>query len=192
VPNAAGAITLTINPGTSSGQQVRVYGGAYAVTVRSNVSSGYPEFIYTDGSTGYSWAIPASVYTQYIDMSWDGGNWRCTTSGQTIVAAATQSNAAINLGQFVSSFSGNGYQKFPGGLIIQWGLTTVTSSDTSFSVTFPVTFPTACRSVQITPFQPATNTGTGIDTVSATSTSGFTFAKYTDGTGQMAWLAVGY
>jgi hypothetical protein len=103
VPKVTGAITLTINPGTTLGQRVLVYGGAYAITVQSNVSSDSPEFIYTDGSTGYSWTIPASAYTQYISMIWDGGNWRCTTSGQTIVAAATQSNAALQLGQVNAS-----------------------------------------------------------------------------------------
>jgi hypothetical protein len=75
------AITLTINPGASSGQRVMVYGGAYAVTVQSNVSSGYPEFFFPDGSTSHSWTLTAGVYAQYIDMTWDGVNWRCATSG---------------------------------------------------------------------------------------------------------------
>lgn len=43
------------------------------------------------------------------------------------------------------SLTANGYQDFPGGLIIQWGVTT--TSDTS--VTFYKAFPNACFNVQI-------------------------------------------
>jgi len=98
-PNNSAAITLTVNPGITDGQRVRVYGGAYAVTVQSNVSSGSPALYYPDQTSSYSWTIPAGSSVQYIDMVWDYANWRCTTSGQTVVANATQSNAAVNLSQ---------------------------------------------------------------------------------------------
>lgn len=39
------------------------------------------------------------------------------------------------------SLSASGYQKLPGGLIVQWG--TATSSATSGTVSFPITFPNA-------------------------------------------------
>lgn len=38
----------------------------------------------------------------------------------------------------------NGYQKLPGGLIIQWGITTNIPLDTRFTVTFPLSFPNSC------------------------------------------------
>ncbi len=41
------------------------------------------------------------------------------------------------------SLAVSGYQRLPGGLIIQWGTTATTNQ----TVTFPITFPTACRSV---------------------------------------------
>ena len=46
------------------------------------------------------------------------------------------------------SLAGSGYQKLPGGLILQWGsLTTSASADSP--ITFPIAFPTACHSRQV-------------------------------------------
>jgi len=47
--------------------------------------------------------------------------------------------------QFTSSLSGNGYQKLPNGLIIQWG--SATTSGGGASVSFPIAFPTQCYAV---------------------------------------------
>jgi hypothetical protein len=47
--------------------------------------------------------------------------------------------------EFVSSISTSGYQKFPTGLIIQWGIATSSdlgSGDNTIAVTFPIAFPT--------------------------------------------------
>ena len=98
MPNTTSAITLTMQPGTIVGQKCRILGGAYAVTVASNVSSGIPEFIYPDGSAGYSWTIPAGYYGAWIDLIWDG-DWRVSTGGQTVVANAAAGNQALALGQ---------------------------------------------------------------------------------------------
>jgi len=101
-PNITEAATITIEPGTVVGQRVRVYGGADAVTVQTNVTAGSPALYYPDGSSTYAWTIPVNGFLQYIDMVWDGDNWRCTTSGQTVVAPATQSNAAVQLAQVLA------------------------------------------------------------------------------------------
>ena len=109
-PNISAAATITIEPGTVVGQRVRVYGGAYAVTDQPNVTSGSPYFGLPDGSTVYSWVIPAGDTDSYIDHVWNGTNWRCTTAGQTVVGEATQDNAAPQWGQvesLVSNQTGN-------------------------------------------------------------------------------------
>lgn len=49
---------------------------------------------------------------------------------------------SVNFSQFGS---GNGYQTFPGGFIIQWGTASVLSTGTG--ILFPITFPTACYGV---------------------------------------------
>lgn len=45
--------------------------------------------------------------------------------------------------------STNGYQNFPGGLIVQWGNTTVNAGQT-VTVDLPIEMPTAIRSASVT------------------------------------------
>ncbi len=165
-PSAAS--TQTIAAGSTNGQRVRVYGVAgAAVTVASSVSSGSPFIALPDSSTVYSWAIAsASQGDTGIDLTWDGTNWRAVTFGQTVVAPAVASNQAVqlgqitggslqvatiagtsgaqavNFGQFTNSLVAAGYQKLPGGLIIQWGTGSVAANGTTTG-TFPITFPNA-------------------------------------------------
>lgn len=89
---------------------------------------------------------------------------------------------------YETSFATNGYQKFPSGLIMQWGVTTGTADPTS--VTFPIAFPNACLNVTATYFSNvAIGTATSAIKVKTVSTSGATFAL----NGVVAnWLAIGY
>jgi hypothetical protein len=87
-----------------------------------------------------------------------------TTTPAISIAAATQLAAGImssadkikldGLTDFTGSnqlLNNNGYQKLPGGLIVQWGSTAsnVGGINTSHSVTFPIAFPTAAYCVVI-------------------------------------------
>ncbi|WP_410003104.1 gp53-like domain-containing protein, partial [Salmonella enterica] len=45
------------------------------------------------------------------------------------------------MNSFTSQKSLTGWQKLPGGLILQWGLTTTSGSEQNALVTFPVAFP---------------------------------------------------
>ena len=58
--------------------------------------------------------------------------------------AGSEDDVALTPDNFGSQqlMSALGYQKFPGGLILQWGLSTEGAA-----VTFPVAFPTACYGV---------------------------------------------
>lgn len=76
------------------------------------------------------------------------------------------------------SYAANGYQKFPGGLIIQWG------ESSSTTVTFPITFPTACRSVCVTDSDVTPN----VISVTAVTTSGYTQGGDNSG----FFIAIGY
>jgi hypothetical protein len=42
------------------------------------------------------------------------------------------------------SLAASGYQKLPGGLIMQWGVTSVITSDGRATITLPMAYPTAC------------------------------------------------
>jgi hypothetical protein len=48
------------------------------------------------------------------------------------------------------SLATNGYQKLPGGLIIQWGTLPTTSDDGTANITWPIVFPTAVLNAQST------------------------------------------
>lgn len=88
------------------------------------------------------------------------------------------------------SFATNGYQKLPGGLILQWGFST-TISTTLSSITFPIAFPSACIHVGVQ--DQATVAASAI----AHGVSGFTTTKFdvvaatTAGT-TAYWFAIGY
>lgn len=102
------------------------------------------------------------------------------------VAAATGSAHAINLGQFTGSnqsIAANGYQKLPGGLIIQWGVGAAAIAGTA--ITFPITFTTACYSV--------ISTSVG-GTIAANTASGSTltgFIQKNANADSSNWIAIG-
>ena len=99
MPNITAAATFTLEPGSVVGQSILFFGGADAVTVQTNVTTGSPYLLLPDDSGVYSWIIPAAEYPQGIELIWDGVNWNARTFGQTVVAPATQNNAAVQLGQ---------------------------------------------------------------------------------------------
>lgn len=83
--------------------------------------------------------------------------------------------------------SQNGYQKFPGGLIMQWGTVDVRNGTT---VTFPLPFPTACLSAQVScttssSMSPYANTLTK-NTMQVAIDTGSTSARVFN------WWAIGY
>ena len=97
-------IDLTLNDQAVAGSGGIVFGSesAFSVTVQSPVTTGSPYIELPDGSQVYSWVIPASEPGQGIRYKWDGTNWRARTFGQEVVAPATQSNAAVQLGQLTN------------------------------------------------------------------------------------------
>lgn len=82
------------------------------------------------------------------------------------VAPAAKTGHALQLGQFLSTLSANGYVEIPttaGVLIVQWGAATAPASGVSASsvaVTFPTPFATACYVVTGSAIGKA-NSGTG-------------------------------
>jgi hypothetical protein len=99
-----------------------------------------------------------------------------------------QAQAALG---YVTSLAQNGYQKLPGGLIIQWGRATL--SHFSCTVTYPITFPSAVFSVLITSSFPGTFPDFGVSTNSGTlSTSGFQAMTAEESSMTIHWMAIGY
>lgn len=81
--------------------------------------------------------------------------------------AGNVGNYAITPGNFSSSGqtlkSTNGYQRLPGGLIMQWGLTPSldNAGQSLMTITFPIAFPTACLNIQATISSTSATGGSG-------------------------------
>lgn len=76
-----------------------------------------------------------------------GKNKRVTVSSLSTKFSSNISAFTSNQSKAVSS----GYQKLPGGVILQWGKATGVAE--GGTVTFPLAFPTACTFVGINPIQ---------------------------------------
>jgi hypothetical protein len=105
-----------------------------------------------------------------------------TTAANGGVTSVNGSTGAITLSalaDFAKSLGQNGYQKLPGGLILQWGY-----SSTWASVTFPTAFPNNIYCVVSTP------RGNWEHYIASYSTTGFTPGT-NGGTGAFFWMAIG-
>ncbi len=116
-----------------------------------------------------------------------------TTGGnsEALTAEMGKELSARFVDDFLSLKSENGYQKLPGGLIIQWGLSTGVSSRTA---TFPIAFPNECLNIggstylslgnfQTCSFRNATNQNFGIQTGDVNNVAQPNPVK---------WFAIGY
>jgi hypothetical protein len=110
--------------------------------------------------------------------------------GVTSVDTITGAVSLASLAAFAKSLTANGYQKLPGGLIIQWG----SNSSSSASVTFPIAFPTALLQVIYSFGYPSSQAfAGGYQWLTAQSTTGFTtYYDPANASGKGTWIAIGY
>ncbi|HHJ2914047.1 TPA: hypothetical protein ACP60D_003112 [Escherichia coli] len=107
----------------------------------------------------------------------------------------TGENQVPDMNSFGNLLTANGYQKLPGGMIIQWGSFSVSPTGGSVGtvdITLPVAFPAACRSVNalISTNDPSARS-VGFDIGSTNRTKiRFTYTSAT--TNSIYWMAVGY
>jgi len=119
-----------------------------------------------------------------------GGNFSANTITANLIGSAS-----LNL--LTSSFTGAGnqslvspgYQKLPGGLILQWGYVTATPATTQQTITFPIAFPTACL-VVLTQVDYRVSTGIAAGYFSVISFTTTTFT--TTYTMNRYYIALGY
>jgi len=87
------------------------------------------------------------------------------------------------------SLSSNGYQKLPGGLIMQWGIDTISTSVVK-STTFPIPFPNAVFTGSVTPEAAGGNPVVAIQW--STTTTSILKILSNNFAGIVRWFAVGY
>lgn len=151
---AAGTVNYNVTlPALFSGMQYKFFGVGSSFTVNLVIPASVGGSLYLpDGTTqpisaGLTYtARNLSELGSEFDIISDGYSiFVINTSGRVITKNAVASNEAVNLGQFAATLAGNGYQKLPGGLIIQWGSLAQTSGvEGAVVITFPIAFPTAC------------------------------------------------
>lgn len=95
-------------------------------------------------------------------------------------------NPAVPFGGFGNSLSSNGYQRLPGGLIIQWG--SVVANTPAVAGSFPITFPGGLFSMASTSDNSGGATSSSFPTKSS---SGFT-AYCSAGALSTTYIAIGY
>ena len=81
------------------------------------------------------------------------GQWLADKQATNVTDTLLPSQLSTMIENALKSYSGSsigtsGYQRFPSGLIIQWGTRAMDSTASPHAVTFPIAFPTACLSVQ--------------------------------------------
>ena len=88
------------------------------------------------------------------------------------------------------SLASNGYQKLPGGLILQWGSLTTLAAQTVMTVTFPLAFPTGAFHVQASIGSATTSSTYSVHRTSLDATSAG-FVSDAPASQSLEWFAIG-
>jgi hypothetical protein len=176
---------LTADSTTASGV---AWKSTFTGDVTGNVSG-------SSGScTGNAATVTNGVYTAGDQTIGGTKTFSNTISGSIDGNAATVTNGVYST-NFDRSLTANGYQKLPGGLIMQWGTFTNNVSPTSNkTITFPIAFPTACYSVQISVVTGSVPSQGAVTLASTVTPTTFNAALRTDaGTPSWTyyWFAIG-
>lgn len=125
-----------------------------------------------------------------------------TIGGVRVGSGLTVDGSGLLAANIVPSFTGaglslhaqNGYQKLPGGLIIQWGVESSVGDDAVRTVNFPTAFSVACYSVTTsTTFSNVGGTKSSSGSTRSYTKTSFVMEHVTDGGAAVAifWMAVG-
>ncbi|MBZ0127148.1 MAG: hypothetical protein K8F32_12325 [Rhodocyclaceae bacterium] len=89
------------------------------------------------------------------------------------------------------SLAGSGYQKLPGGVIVQWGSMPVTASGGTATIAFPITFPTGPYVITASPSSVASATPNSIGIGNATTSSTLYLHNHSAISQGGFWIAIG-
>lgn len=188
LPNSAGSITLTLPLASSL---------VVGATIHfRNAGAGLASLACAGADIFYRAGLLAPFSTLKLASN-DSVSLVASVTGWELFAGSAALRAAT--GDFGASLAASGYQKLPSGLIIQWGISAVTT--TSASVTFPIAFPnyvahvnthdqsnSPTRSIfQVTGLTKTGFVATNIGTLTRGST---TFNAVADA--GCPWIAIGY
>lgn len=165
------ATANTINNDNWSGTDLSVSNGGTGVSTLSGVAYGNGAGAFTAATSAQ---LAAALGSSYGVTSVDGTGGAVTLS---------------TLAAFNRSLSANGYQKLPGGLIMQWGSGTIPFG--GGSITFPINFPNAVFSLVGTQNQGSTPGDQASIQFYATTVAGSSVTANT-GAVNFQWIAFGW
>jgi hypothetical protein len=173
--NSAAAITLPLGSTVAIGSAISVVS-----TIPGAVVSRQGADTINLGGSVTAVALGAG---DSLEVVWSGGQW-VAIQGTTLLKASSL---------FANLLSGNGYQKLPSGLILQWGsLAGSAAGDTA--ATFAITFPTACVLALLTG-NGGSGSGSVFGTLGGVTASGLTGGAWTSGgrtNYTLGYLAIGF
>ncbi len=151
-----------------------------AITSTGTVAMGTPGTLNTSSTNSAS----GSTHTHAVTFPVS------SLKGQSSDTALTGDLLLTSLASFGKSLNSNGYQKLPGGFMIQWGFASISASTTAIS--FPTAFSSACYCVVATNYLSGDLSGTDLAVTlrSAPTTTGADFGTSLTLDG-FYWIAVG-
>jgi len=152
-----------------------------AITGTGSVTMGTPSTLTTSTTN----AVTATSHTHSVSFP------VTSLKGQSSDTALTGDILLGSLESFARSLNTNGYQKLPGGLIIQWG-TFNSTVDTGETFSWATAFSSACY-VAIGSFVSGTGSGTYPVPITTITTTGFTVNRNgsVEGTAPFRVIAIG-
>jgi hypothetical protein len=127
---------------TSTAAELNILDGVTSTAAELNILDGVTattaELNYVDGVTSN---LQTQLDAKVSPPAQAASVWATGTS--TVESTITAAKLRTEVTGGAKSLASNGYQVFPGGLIMQWGSATC-GRDTSTTVSLPYTFPNAC------------------------------------------------
>ncbi|MDO8421575.1 MAG: hypothetical protein Q7S99_05385 [Parvibaculum sp.] len=191
----SGAIEVSADPTTVLGIATKQYVDATAITPDATTTTKGKSELATDAETQ---ALTDTVRT--VTPS-NLGALLATITQKGIVELAdstefgtgTDSSRALTASLFTKSLGANGYIKFPGGLILQWGTVSAVPDDSNSVVTLPVTYASTHYAAGATIYSTANLTSVDQVAVNTTSLSSVTIYQRTPGANALNafWWSIG-
>lgn len=170
--------TATLPPLASTASGLTTYtfkGGASGVTLKGNGAELIiPSTLAGGGANTYT-VLPGESLT--VISNGPGTFWYVMLDG-------------FGANSFAASLASNGYQKLPGGLIVQWGPTAVGNSAADVVTTLPIAFTTQFLQVTVTQAYAAGSGVIGYAAATPTTLSTFTWRSNNTGNG-FNFIAIG-
>ena len=167
-----GASTINVS-GLGAAAIYKNASGVATALASGDIVSGLPAILICDG-TGFILINPTNTVTSGALLA-----------SNNLSDLSSLSTSLTNLG-FSSSLNTTGYQKFPGGLIEEWGQAS-NGSAVSGSFSFPLTFPNAIYTAILTD---SINDNPAIY-ITALSTSSVSWTKGNNSASTIYWIAIG-